>query len=374
MIPGWTLLPALGLALLLGSPANADPIPLSKLSGCGTKMERGAFVVSDYWHGLIPCLRDLRNAWSRGGPMAPVDLQGSPAISDLMRTQILDEMGKSHTRLISVSGKPLTFAQAFGPDLAPRQPLDRLILANDRGEPYNGMGQAELGYMLYDIAARAGAGGYPQAAQDMAFYRLLGRLSFRTMLTDVTQGGLASWEACDDDPTRDCAWYHSVTRRDAPAEAGATLNQMLHVVRYMDLAFNVLTREGWNEPFDLNAAAGAGLDQLFLTDGYHGRGTMPNFADYLGLEEGDGAWAYYGFDLRKTKDPGYFLANPERNCHYHQHVLDLMDQVMEQARKQGRNAMALRLADAPDSVLSEFRRASARGGSPVPQIACTVAR
>lgn len=366
MIPRWIFPPLFALTLLTGAPSRADPIPLSALSNCGTEIENGAFARPDYWHGLIPCLRDLRNAWNKAGPMTPVDMEGAPSISDLVRTQILAEMGKAHTRLVPAKGEPLPFAEAFGPDLTPLQPLERLILVNDLGEPYNGMGQAELGYMLYSFAAQAGEGGYPGAGRDMALYRLLGRLSFQTMLTDVSQGGLASWHACDVDPKRDCVWYHSITRRDEPAAAGATLNQMLHVIRYMEMASALLDREGWSEPFDLDTAAGAGLDQFFLTDGHEAPGTMPNLADFVGLRSADGAWAFYGFDPRRAEadGPGYFLDDPERNLHYHQHVLDLMGEVLDWARAQGRNAEALRAADAPDSVLAQFRQASASGQVP----------
>ncbi|WP_435165137.1 hypothetical protein [Falsirhodobacter sp. 1013] len=276
----------------------------------------------------------------------------------MARREVLATLQADTTRFRTQDGRLIPFNDAFHPDLTPRTGLVAAIRINDRGLPYNAMGQSGMAYFLYQLAAHAEKDG-DLAGRDV--YRRFARLALATVTTDIKAGGLASTVRCRNE--EDCTWFHSVTRRDREPEEGATLNQNLHAIRDMGLIQDTVRRLGWDEP-DLEPFITAGVNRLFLSD------TAPTLNSFAGpLQRQDGTWAYYGFSPQAGT--GYFLKKPIDNCHYHVHVLELLATILKRAQDHGLTP-ALNAARKEGDVAA-FRRAveSALNGEDTPaQIGC----
>lgn len=387
------------LILLCAGSVQAKPLASSPFESCGLQMApppdcpecqgEAVFEVEDHWHGLSECSRDLRDAWAHIGATQRLDLPGHPQLASFVRDQILSEMASPDVRFVRASdGRQLSFADSFDADLRPRTALSGVILINDRGEAYNGMGQTGMAYFLLQFAVQAGKGGYREARQDAAFYRFLGQAALAGVLTPVSEGGLTTSTACALAPGLRCNWYHSVTRRDLAGAAGGTLNQMLHVLRDMAQIDQMAQRQGWRLDLDLRGAVEAGLNQLFLSGGYHGPGTGPDLADFNSNGRASlapTAWAYYGFNtLDRPPSQGYFLKNLNKNCSYHLHDLQLLLTVLQRARTAdyARAARAAAYQDGESAaafaaftaVLDGFDARASRDPADLPaQIVCSAA-
>ena len=369
---GLLLLPALASLTLAASPAAPPACGVAKsFERCDDGRQRcervAAYDVPDYWHGLAQCLRGLRDRWSRDGPDAPVPVGAAGdtevGVATLVRRQVMLEMATGPVRF-AAQGRPVTdlrLDDLFDARGTPRRGFDRAVSLNERGVAYNAMGQSGLAYFLYQMAALADRGGYPQAATDTAFYRALAHGAIATVLTPVAEGGLAASHPCEDDAARRRTWYHSITRRDQPTEAGATLNQHLHAVRDLGLIADLVRKQRWNEGIDFNRAIAEGLDQLAFSAGSTRPGAMPNLRDFLSPPAGQARvrWAYYG--LNPTAADGrraYFLGFGGKDCNYHLHVLDLLSQILQRAEAQGFLARYETPLLACDSALGEMQRAA----------------
>lgn len=326
-------------ALLWAANASAEDILPKDLGKCGAGTEtfenRTVLQAADAWHGVAGCMRQLRDLWNRKGGDTLVDLPDRPALSTLVHDQIIAEMHHPWVRFRLEDGSLATFDDVFDADLTLRAPFQAVMQVNDRGEPYNAMGQTGLAYFLYQMAARSEADGLDA---DSSFYRTLARGAVATVTREVKDGGLATYAPCDGAGTdARCAWYHSVTRRDQPAGAGGTLNQMLHAVRDMGMIQDFVARQEWQGEPDLEPAIHAGMAQLFQGKPYAGPGTIPTLADFKsGATDDDGGeWAWYGFNTQQdTFGKGYFLRDATRNCGYHIHVLQLMNGALGRAGQQ----------------------------------------
>lgn len=362
---GLLLLPALALATPPAPPACGVAKSFERCEDGNRRCERvAAYDVPDYWHGLAQCLRGLRDRWSRDGPDAPVAAGNADVgISTLVRRQVMLAMSAGPVRFAASgrSAAELRLDDVFDARGKPRRGFERAVLLNDRGVAYNAMGQSGLAYFLYQMAALADRGGYAEAAADTAFYRALARGAIATVLAPVAAGGLAASKPCDDDAARRCTWYHSVTRRDQPTEAGATLNQHLHAVRDLGLIADLVRKQRWNEGIDFNRAIIEGLDQLAYSAGSNRLGATPNLRDFLSPPAGQARvrWAYYG--LNPTAADGrraYFLGFGGKDCSYHLHVLDLLSQILQRAEAQGFLARYEKPLLACGSALGEMQRAA----------------
>ncbi|MCW7538929.1 hypothetical protein OOT46_13870 [Aquabacterium sp. A7-Y] len=323
------------------------------------------FAVPDAWHGLVGCLRGLRDIWARGGPDAAVALgQGSSMpVATLVRRQVEAELGNPRVRVDPAEALKSALADERRNterlDLKGR--IERVALLNDRGRPYNAMGQAGLSYILYNLSGLAAQSRYPLAAEDSALFRAVARGALQVVVADVSQGGLASRRACEPNSAQRCAWYHSITRRDQPTQAGATLNQHLHVVRDLGLSADYLAARGWDEGIDFDRAVAEGLNQLFIGRGDEAPGSPPDLADFLSppLGKAGARRAYYGFNtLAQNKQRGYFLDKGSKDCGYHFHVLVLFGQILKRAEQRGEMAGLQNKVFACGSPLAELHRAA----------------
>lgn len=364
-------IPALAAAVWT-TPAHAQPLdacgPVKQVQQCDAERHCDrvpAYDVPDYWHGLAQCMRGLREVWSRKGADAPVDMpngqRSASGVAGQVRLQVVREMSSSHVRFLG-PGDPVSrgfsFDAAFGPKGESKRTFDRVLLVNDKGLPYNAMGQSGLAYFLYQMAALAGRGTSEQSTADARMYRLLARGAIRTVITPVSQGGLATTRSCG---ARRCTWYHSVTRRDQTTEMGATLNQDLHAIRDLGLIADTVAKLQWDEGIDFEKAITEGLNQLAFSAGSDGTGAPPNLQDFLAPPVGEAGvrWAYYGFNPMSMKQPrGYFLGKAGKDCNYHLHVLDLLSQILERQQAKGgldRYRDELLSCDRP---IAEFQRAA----------------
>lgn len=317
------------LALAATLPLCAAPLPAScgepvarDVCKPGAACESGLVLdVPDAWHGLAQCFRRLRDLWARHGGSEPVRAGRRDVghVSVLVARQVAWEMSRPRTRTVEGrNGRP-----------------SMALLLNDRGQPYNAMGQTGVAYFLYQFAALSeGMGQGARQAAEM--YRHFAWASVTAVLTDVSDGGLASWRDCAVASQRRCVWFHSVTRRDLPTRAGATLNQHLHAVRDLGLIADLLAARGdKQQAHSLDEAVKAGIAQLIAAR-KHGDGS-PNLASFLFTPMGKAEvrWSYYGWNREANVDgDGYLLKEKGRNCAYHFHVVELLAQIFARARKQ----------------------------------------
>lgn len=302
--------------------------------------------IPDYWHGLASCLRAVRDTWASQGADAEVRVTREgrrETISDFARQVVVASVRRSEVRFAAVTeGRSALyrFADVFDSDLTPRGRFDDVFVANDRGTPYNGMGQSDMAYWSLQLAAQAGKGGYERSATDAAFYRAIATGAISAALRPVQEGGLASDLPCSDNPQKRCAWYHSITRRDRRPEQGLTLNQHLHVVRDLGLIADAFGRLGWDGADRYDAAAEAGVNQLLQPRRV--AGTPPVLADFLAPPAGRERvrWLYYGHG----GSSGYFLNRNGSDCNYHVHVLQLLEQVLARQAKRPGDGTAAGLA------------------------------
>ncbi|WP_045388244.1 hypothetical protein [Falsirhodobacter sp. alg1] len=351
------------ITILLSSPvATAEPARSDQFGSCGREVRQSGGinvpVGPTYWHGLSECLRSLRNLWlqSRKEPDLANEL-GAP-VPDIIRTFVTDKMDEDRVRFRLEDGSVVSFADAVKADGGAG--IHSAMQVNDLGQPYNGMGQSGMAYFLYQLAGLAEDDG---DAESSRFYRMLGRASLQTLLDDVDEGGLASRSACHTAAGETCAWYHSITRRDWAADGGGTLNQMLHVVRDMGMMKSDFSRRGWASEPDLTAPITEGLNQLFLGQPYDGAGTSPNLFDFISnaRNPAGGIWAWYGFNTRQpSPGQGYFLDDPDKNCSYHAHVLDLVISILEKLDPVRDSALIQAAQTSP--ALDGFRAAAETAG------------
>lgn len=283
------------------------------------------FDVPDFWHGLSGCLRGLRDLWGRQGGQTLVGLGTSDVpVRDVVRRQIQGELTRRTTAMFDADGRRLAADRVFDGKGRWKDAPQRLVLTNEAGQAYNAMGQSDLAYFLGQFAVLARRSDDAASREDAAMYLALARASIEVDLTPTARGGLATVSQCAGDMT--CTWYHSVTRRDRPGPAGATLNQHLHVTRDLALMAVLAEKEGLPDAARYRAASLAGLAQLLVSPGLRAAASTPNLADYLPTGSAS-RLAFYGIGLPQGK--GYYLGSQGRDCNYHLHVLDLMAAVLE---------------------------------------------
>lgn len=302
---------------------------------CDAPLKNGAAPQTN-WHYFSSCLRVFRDNWhrARGGDVAQV---ADMARQRVIAAMSLDDVGFRDARR-SLRGQA-GFATFFGADGSRAAPADlEVAWLNDLGQPYNGMGHGGLAYYLFQLAESAQRGGYPLAAQDTQMYRALGAAVLRPIVLDTRKGGLDTVVPCVGLRGKSCGWYHSVTRRDRPADAGLTLNQNLHVLRDLGRIVDLHRRAGWPVPAGFDNGIAMGLNQLFQPGQRSAKGQLPTFADYLSDPVGRQKvrWLYYGFNADKPVGTGgYFLNKNGKDCSYQIHVLDLTSQILERAQRLG---------------------------------------
>lgn len=294
--------------------------------------------VADYWHGMAQCLRKLRDSWAASGPGAEILITQAGyrrPVADFARDMVVASLRRKEVRLVARSGpraQQVAFDEAFDTDLKLRKPFDDAFVANDLGTPYNGMGQTDMAYMAFQLGALAAKGGYPRSATDEAFYRKVGESALATVLRPVGEGGLASYQTCAGDAAKRCAWFHSITRRDKQVTDGLTLNQNLHVIRDLGLIADIYKSAGWGDSGPFETAMTMGMNQLFQTLPTAASHRPPLLSDFLGPPVGAHGvrWFYYGYGYgSKSKAAGgYFLNEHGKDCNYHVHVIDLLNQII----------------------------------------------
>ncbi|WP_415792823.1 hypothetical protein [Bordetella tumulicola] len=337
--------------------ADYNQSAVARSKACGpVNSKTMVYEVKDYWHGLTQCMRQLRDVWNHGGPDTLRTISGKKVrIQDLVRNQIVSELQKPYVRFYSNkdkgNAKGLTYAEVVDAEFKIKPGIERVALTNSIGVPYNGMGQSGMAYFLSQFARLSKKAGGEIGMRDAAFYRSIAMLSVNTLLTDTTEGGLATSVKCDKSPELQCTWFHSVTRRDLPSIAGGTLNQNLHVVRDLGLIADSMNDTS-TEKKRINNAVRAGVNQLVFSNGHVGANTSPNFADFLSAPVGIGKvhWLYYGVRVDNDKKGGYFLNSKGKDCGYQMHVLDLLSSILARAEK---------LNELPD----EFKSCSASAAS-----------
>lgn len=196
-----------------------------------------------------------------------------------------------------------------------------LFERNDRGEPFNAMGQSGVAYFLLQLTKVARISGQPDLANDLQgrAYRLL-----EVLARPVAEGGFILSAKCG---SGSCAWFQSVTRRDWRAGEGGTLNQNLHAIRDI---LAILDSGGLDDAAlerELEGRVSAALRRL-LEDS---PGGLPSLAGYFPQSS---AIAFYGARLRENRAPAYyFLSNGGLDCHYHVHATDLLFQIVDLAER-----------------------------------------
>ncbi|MBW0144787.1 hypothetical protein [Sphingomicrobium clamense] len=311
----------------------------------------------DTWHFFSGCTRSMRNGW-RQRANDPARLAPYAAS---VRAQIVEAMSRNDVAFIAPGGTRRGSAglARFESDLAAGRDSDtRLAEVNRLGEPYSGMGQTGLAYFILQFSRLAEQASYRGHEDDAALYRALGEAMLRTVVTDGRQGGLATVSNCRGSG-RSCAFFHSVTRKDRPADFGATLNQKLHVLRDLGLISELYRRNGWREPFDMDRAIAEGLNQLFAQGPRQRVGDEPSFADYLAPPVGRDRvqWLYYGYNAERAPgEGGYFLPRAGKNCNYQVHSLGLIARILEDAQKTRR--WPVREALSCDGALAKAYRAT----------------
>lgn len=274
------------------------------------------------WHVARACLRELRTG-----------------DAGALRAFVLRLFAAPDVRFYT-SDRPqgLPFAAVMSSNGAVVRAFDRVAQINPSGQPYNGMGHTGLGMMLYGLADRAQRQGMEA---DARLYRTLARAAFNTALRPKGENGLSETAPCERDRPQSCTWFYSVTKRDAATGTGATLNQHLHMVRDLGKAADIVRRNRWESGDDYEQAFRAGLNQLFLSDGHVRKGRPPNLADFIppGSDRASHAWAFYGFN--PTQEPpggGYHLNRSGKDCHYHFHDLQLLEEILVRATRGERPA------------------------------------
>lgn len=331
--------------------AKEAPIEVGSknIKNCGSNIDSKSLVfkTKDYWHGLAQCMRNLRDVWSRRGPTVLITLGNQQvSVRELVRRQIVFALNQPDVVFFDKDGTGSSdrrlFRQVINSQLDFSPDIDRVALTNNRGVPYNGMGQTGFAYFLYQFSLLSEKMKDQEGKRDSVFYRKVANFSINTVLKEVGAGGLASSSKCGDNEQEACVWFHSITRRDLDTRAGATLNQDLHVIRDIGLISDLLQKEDADKNSAmisrLDAAVSAGINQLFISAGHQNKKyNSPNFSDFLSPSVGDDqvSWLFYGIDLATENKAGYFLGRDGKDCAYHMHVLDLLDSILQRAQRKG---------------------------------------
>jgi hypothetical protein len=340
-----------GVVLALSSHAYGGVWPLNTCPEVSAKCDSalcpgGHISISSKdtpWHDLAQCMREIRNLWSRRSPEYPIaidDQRNTVPLSLLTHKLTRHEMQSSQVRFVVVTNagnSKLKMTEVFNNQGELIKPFDFIVVLNSAGQPYNSMGQSGLAYFLFQLASLAAKGGYASSDRDALFYRTLAKGVIRAVITPVEKGGLASRRSCRIQPDS-CVWFHSITRRDKRTVEGATLNQNLHAVRDIGIIIDLLAREGWDEELgaDLEQAFREGIHQLFEQTTYKVPGQLPTLLDFLSpaVRKEIASWIYYGFNPTvHPENAGYFLRKDGKDCHYHIHVLELLAQILERAKR-----------------------------------------
>lgn len=286
------------------------------------------------WHFLAGCYRTIRDNWSRA--------QGEERLkwARIARDTIDETLADGRTTMAS-GPRVIDKRSAIDAYLKAKRGqsvTDDLLIyqSNQLGQPYNGMGQSGMAYFLTQFAQLAGR--TPGAEAEADYFRSTAEGILHTVLAPTERGGLTTKWPCRVDAKRDCAWFHSITRRDRPAGFGVTLNQDLHVLRDLGSISDIYKRNGWREPVQFDTYIAAGLNQLFSEQTRRESGDLPTMADYLTRPVGSARvrWLYYGFNRELPGGAGgYFLNRNGKDCGYQVHVLDLTEQVLKRADKTG---------------------------------------
>lgn len=306
--------------------AEDDPDEAQSAQSCGP--------FDKDWHFLAGCLRAIRDSWSRS--------RGEQRLAWARTARATVDEALANDRTGFARGPRLIDKRSAIEDYLKAgkggQGASALLIyqKNQLGQPYNGMGQSGMAYYLAQFAQLAAR--TPGAEADANYFRSTAEGILQTALAPTGNGGLTSKAPCHADIRRECAWFHSITRRDRPAGFGVTLNQSLHVLRDLGAISDIYDRNGWPKPFDFDSYIAAGLNQLFVERARRTSGDLPTMADYLTPPVGTQRvrWLYYGFNRERPGGAGgYFLGRRGKDCGYQVHVLDLAQQVLKRAGKQG---------------------------------------
>jgi hypothetical protein len=340
-----------GVVLALSSHANGGVWPLNTCPEVRAKCDSalcpgGHISISSKdtaWHDLAQCMREIRNLWSRRSPEYPIaidDQRNTVPLSLLTHKLIRHEMQSSQVWFVVVTNagnSKLKMTEIFNDQGELIKPFDFIVVLNSAGQPYNSMGQSGLAYFLFQLASLAAKGGYAGSDRDALFYRTLAKGVIRAVITPVEKGGLASRRSCRSQ-SDSCVWFHSITRRDKRTVEGATLNQNLHAIRDIGMIIDLFASKGWDEELrlDLEHAFREGVRQLFEQATYEFPGELPTLLDFVSptVRKDKTSWIYYGFNLTAPPEKaGYFLRDGGKDCHYNNHVLELLAQILERAKR-----------------------------------------
>lgn len=297
------------VAALASLPAGAQPAPFCPLAERREVCVRPACIVDPAvpkpnWHDAAQCMRNLRDVWAASAKN-PTARQTS---ADFARRYV-------------------EFAIMQPSQAAPRDGAAALLVErNQRGEAFNAMGQGGVAYFLLQFARLAQVGDTSATAN---WYRELAVRAIEALLNPVESGGFVRRTPCGD---KECAWFHSVTRRDWSGSEGGTLNQDLHAIRDLLLIANGRFALPPELEQRLDATVEAALRQLLAgtdpstptLDGYFPPGSRQSLA-------------FYGARLARQSAPAYYyLGRGTLDCHYHVHATELLFQIMTEAGKRPR--------------------------------------
>ncbi len=328
-------LPVLALSMACAAMTGPDSETAAAEQDEGLDEAGGAMACGPFdkdWHFLAGCLRSIRDDWARAS--GDERLKAARNARETVERALADRRTSyaAGARMIDRSSAERDYLEARAK--APRAPELFIYQANQLGQPYNGMGQSGMAYFLVHFAQLAAK--TKGAEADESYYRSAAEGILHTVLAPSAKGGLTSQQTCRADRQRQCAWFHSITRRDKPADFGVTLNQTLHVLRDLGSIADIYERNGWELPADIDAHIAAGLNQLFVEEKRRSSGDLPTMADYLTPAVGAAnvRWLYYGFNRERPGGAGgYFLGRNGKDCGYQVHVLDLTKQVLKRARQ-----------------------------------------
>jgi hypothetical protein len=286
------------------------------------------------WHHLSSCLQKVEDNWDQ---TKDADRSREAAVArEIAERVLLDDSTRFSADDERISQKSTLIQYLDRGQLIPDAADVHIFQSNDLGQPYNAMGQTDMTRAFLQMSARAlDAGG---SSKDSLFYRNAAEAMLRTVTDQTSEGGLATIEPCRADTTLDCAWFHSITRRNRPSNQGATLNQNLHALRDFGLIGDFYTGRGWPQPQPLDRLIAEGLNQLFLEAPRQRKGDLPTLEDFLAPPAGSSGvrWMYYGFNRNKPVGRGgYFLGRNGKDCGYQVHVLQLLSRILERAKSKG---------------------------------------
>jgi hypothetical protein len=319
VVTGTSNTAAVTLAAELGLEKDnkCDGRKLIKFKSPGSNKTHEVYQLDGPWHDSNGCLIDILKAAEERKTDKPIyDFAYYQMLYVLSLPEVRFEGGNSKLNNVLDNNDELKHDK-----------IKRVTWVGEKGEPYDAMGQSDLGgwaINMYRLTSKKEGANKKQ----IEGYKTVAFGAMDTILTSVNDGGLLSRGDCQKKKGEKCSFFHSKTNENVEPKKAWTMNKHIYAANNLWVFGRDLENSKEDAPVKkadkYKDAAVEGMHQLVYGESIK-TGKAPTLFDYVPRNNGkaiQNSWMYYSIDS-DTRN-GYYLEAKGKNCNYHELVVNLL--------------------------------------------------